>query len=83
MFSLNEEGGSRVFSWTSKNVGKTLTAKMDNEELMVAQVAGPFRSRFQTTVNISKEETYRIARIIRSGPLKTKVTVKDYRVHAK
>jgi preprotein translocase subunit SecD len=75
---LNEAGGSRVHSWTSRNVGKNLTAMFDDRMLVTAIVKGPFGSRYQTTMDMPKKELDRIADIISSGSLKTKVTVVDY-----
>ena len=75
MLSLDEEGATRMHSWTSKNIGKVLEAKFDGKTLTVARVREAFGRRFQITSDFPAQEARDIAMYLRSGALNTDVEI--------
>jgi preprotein translocase subunit SecD len=78
-FEFDDEGGKRFYDLTSRNIGKPLAIVLDGEIVQVAIINSAIGKAGLIQGNFQAEEANMLARLLKSGAFKAKVSFKEER----
>lgn len=78
-FEFDDEGGKRFHELTSRNIGKPLAIVLDGEIVQVAVINSAIGKSGLIQGNFDAEEANVLARLLKSGAFKAKVSFKEER----
>ncbi|MBP6869592.1 protein translocase subunit SecD [Candidatus Babeliales bacterium] len=78
-FEFDDEGGKRFHDLTSRNIGKPLAIVLDGEIVQVAIINSAIGKAGLIQGNFGAEEANTLARLLKSGAFKAKVSFKEER----
>jgi len=78
-FEFDDEGGKRFHELTSRNIGKPLAIVLDGEIVQVATINSAIGKSGIIQGNFQAEEANTLAKLLKSGAFKAKVSFKEER----